>query len=471
MRAHLRVILEYSAFSKKQTQAAKVAGVEYKWEEWAQRVTFIGAEVDLCDLRSVYALTDRLVNGTVGSPDATTAEGTRLPHGSPGTAAYSKDVVQDRWALSEKPGSTGTKRSWGWGLSGLKIPRLDAIICTAGIGGWSGISWAYAVKVIALHMIEETTWPSFKISNVGETVKAHSGGKKTETSTDEASRSLLSSQDDPEPPLGKVFCANVFGHYFLAHGLMPLLSTPASPSSRHGGKIILTSSMEPFGKHLNMDDFQALESIIPYESSKRIIDTIALTSELPSVKKISSPFFDPSTVVIRRSEEEEEGEKLPFVKPTMHVVQPGIFVSDIIEIPSVLVVFYTALFYFIRWIGSPWHTITPDKAAVSSAWVALLDQDELQKIEENGLARAKWGSAINPSGDERVMKTEVPGWGWQGKVDENPSTGRLGRKSDAVDVTSEEIEEFEIQGGKVWEKMEALRKEWEGILGIGVASK
>jgi 3-keto steroid reductase len=35
-----------------------------------------------------------------------------------------------------------------------------------------------------------------------------------------------------------------------------------------------------------------------------------------------------------------------------------------------------------------------------------------------------------------------------------------------VNLTKEAREDFEILGGKCWAEMEALRKEWEGILGV-----
>lgn len=118
---------------------------------------FIGLEVDLCDLKSVYALANKLVNGTVGSPDATTMDGLRLPHGSPGTQSFSEDIKQDRWALAQEPGSIGAQRSWGWGLSGIKIPRLDAVILNAGIGGWVGVDFVHAVKEILSDPIDAIT--------------------------------------------------------------------------------------------------------------------------------------------------------------------------------------------------------------------------------------------------------------------------------------------------------------------------
>lgn len=466
LRAHLRRQAEYSPFATKARKNAKAQGIEYKWEDTVQRVHFIGVEVDLCNLKSVYAVADKLVNGTVGSPDATTYDGLKLPHGSPGTQSYSDDVQQDRWALSQNPGSTGAQRAWGWGLSGLRIPRLDVVVLSAGIGGWLGVDWIPAIKQVLLDTVEAVTWPKFKLANTGAVLKPQSSFPDPKTG-----EAAASSSDQKEPALGEVFCSNVFGHYILAHELMPLLSRPASSGSQVGGKIIWVSSIEALTEHLSLDDMQALKSGTPYEDSKRLIDVLSLTSELPSVGRIAAPYFDSANTVT--ATKAAAGKQQPakgassLVKPKIYVTQPGIFASEIMPLPFFLVVIYKWLFLIVRWIGSPWHTIEPVKAAVAPVWLALTDTDELEDMEAHGMHKAKWGSATNTSGDERVMKTEVPGWGWDGSVGgENDGEKRKGRKRDAVDLTQEAKEDFEILGVKIWTRMEELRRDWEGILGV-----
>ncbi len=79
----------------------------------------------------------------------------------------------------------------------------------------------------------------------------------------------------------------------------------------------------------------------------------------------------------------------------------------------------------------------------------------------------KWGSATDTGGNERVMKTEVDGWGWNGEVGSALDKENMkGRKPGAVALTKEAREDFEVLGGKCWGKMEELREEWEGILGV-----
>jgi len=433
----------------------------YRWEQTAHRVHFIGLEVDLCDLKSVYALANKLVNGTVGSPDATTMDGLKLPHGSPGTQSFSEDIKQDRWALAQEPGSIGAQRSWGWGLSGIKIPRLDAVILNAGIGGWIGVDFVYATKEILSDPIEAVTWPAYKISKKGDLLQPQSSYKSTTTAGEETKTLLSDGEKLEEPPLGSVFCSNVFGHYILAHELMPLLSQPASEDAHAGGKIIWQSSIEA-GAHpdlLDVDDIQGLESKVPYESSKRLLDVLALSSELPSVKRVAATYFDARDGATSKGKTEKAK-----VQPRMYVAHPGIFASDILPLNFVLVVIYKFLFLVVRWLGSPWHTIEPDKAAVASVWIALADEETVESMH---IQRSKWGSSTDRSGNERVLKTDVPGWGWDGTVEKaREGPPRIGRKKNAVDVTKEAREDFEVQAGKCWKQMEDLRIEWEAILKV-----
>lgn len=473
LRAHLRKLVDYSPFADSQRKKAKAQGNVYKWQDMVARVHFLGVEVDLCDLKSVYAITDRLVNGTIGSPDATTMDGLRLPAGSPGTASYSADVQQDRWALSQKEGSEGQQRAWGWGLSGIRVPRLDVIVLNAGIGGWSGIDWPLAAWTVITDMTEAVTWPRYKLADVGAVTKpqlSSNSSKKVNSSGDEATQPLLNGDSPEEPPLGATFCSNVFGHYILAHELMPLLSRTASPSATSSGRIIWVSSIEAQAHHFDIDDFQGLESHAPYESTKRLTDVLVLSKRLRAVSKASSSWFDCSDVRVKEppSNEGEKSENQPptkLIKPKMYVVQPGIFVSDIMPLNFLLVFVYKMIFYLVRWLGSQWHTIKPYTAAVSPVWVALSQEETLDNMDAPA---SKWGSATDSSGKERVIRTEVPGWGWEGKTPKTIDTGerRKGRKRDAVPLTREAREDFEVLGVKCWTEMERLRREWEGLLGV-----
>jgi 3-keto steroid reductase len=447
LRAHLRILAETSSFAKGLRKKSAAEGREYKWEDMVKRVHLLAVEADLCDLKSVYALADQLVNGTVGSPDATTSDGRKLPNGSPGTQSYSEDIQQHPNALSQRPGSLGAQRAWGWGLSGIRLPRLDVIVLNAGIGGWQGLNWLMAVWDVFTDIVNSTTWPRFKVAKVGALVKAQLPSS-TQDSGD-------AKQHDP--PLGEVFCSNFFGHYLLVHEIMPLLSRPASTGAQSGGRIMWMSSIQAQPFSLSLDDIQGLGSKIPYESSKRLTDVIALTVNLPSVKRISAPYYDSTQTLT--------GPKKStglVVKPTTYTVHPGVFNSDILPLPPVLMFFWQLIALMSRWMGSSWHPCDPYKAAVAPVWVALAEPEVL---EDMGGEAVKWGSSTNRWGDERVKKTEVDGWGWDGTVGAVvDGEKRKGRHWEAVDLTEEARAEFEILGGQCWKKMEEMRSEWEGLM-------
>lgn len=65
-------------------------------------------------------------------------------------------------------------------------------------------------------------------------------------------------------------------------------------------------------------------------------------------------------------------------------------------------------------------------------------------------------------GRERVVNTEVEGWGVGGLVTAK-GDGLKGLET----VSEEERMEFEHLGGQCWKEMEELREEWERRLRIG----
>ena len=342
-------------------------------------------------------------------------------------------------------------------LTGVRIPRLDAVIFNAGFGGWTGFSYWGAIKAVFTDgFIGAVTWPSFKLDLVGAVVPGRSlamkGGDKAE--------------------LGSVFCSNVFGHYLLGHALLPLLSRkPGDPVGP--GKIIWTSSLEASPKHFRLDDFQCVKSVGSYEGSKRLTDVLALTATLPGVRPFSAPFFR-----VPQAEGNELGGEVAVDveeqhRPRMFVSHPGIFVSTLFPVPWFLLWAYRLALFVARWIGSPWHNVDGYTASTSSAWLAL---ETPEILAESHADKTKWGSACDRLGRPVVKATEVEGWGWDGKVDAGRRRGfahergvlsrRRGRRPGATDVTAEERAEFEALGAECWKEMERLRWDWEGLLGV-----
>ncbi|KAF1845360.1 NAD(P)-binding protein [Cucurbitaria berberidis CBS 394.84] len=318
-------------------------------------------------------------------------------------------------------------------------PKLDVVICNAGIGGWTGINWPLAVYKILTSWSTAVCWPTFKISGVGWVAKPQ----------------IPAEMKVEEPPLGEVFCANFFGHYLLGHYLAPLLAKhPRSENTK--GRIIWVSSLEAYEHVLDLNDIQGIGSTLPYEATKRLTDVMAITSALPSTCDVADEYLDQS----------QASEKT--TKPRIYVTHPGICGTSIVALPLILEYLMFTAFYVARWLGSQWHPVTVDKGACAMVWLALAQQDTLDNMEEKE-GVGKWGSATDFWGQERAERTEVAWWGWGGKSAEYKR--KKGRDPYAKDATKESRERFLETGRKCWEEMERLRIEWEGRLrraGVGI---
>ncbi|KAM0276367.1 hypothetical protein ACHAQH_006815 [Verticillium albo-atrum] len=398
LRAHL-----YKTATTSKALAAR-AGPSYIPQDTIDRVHLLSVQLDLLDLRSPYAVARQLVHGTVSDPT-------------------DKNDTQ------------------------YKIPRLDAVILNAGIGGFKGINWfKLAWRLLTRGIVYMCCFPDYKISIPG----------------------LLAPQkparpDEPAPPpIGQVFCANVLGHYILTHELLPLLSRDSTDIP--AGRIVWTSSIEPVSDSLDLADFQAIKSDDPYSSSKRITDLLALTYRLPAVKPHASTFFHLP---------ESEKRTKTIIPPSMLVTHPGVVHSTFFPVPGFLVSLYYIALLLARWCGSPWFPADRYRAAKAAVWTILQDDDELEELDAYAI---KWGSATDVLGHTFVKKTEVEGWGWEGRIEDDdalrkdPAAGVLrklkGRRPTAVVLTKEAREEFEETGASCWREMERLRVFWEGELGI-----
>ncbi|KAL6708952.1 3-keto-steroid reductase [Coniothyrium glycines] len=317
-------------------------------------------------------------------------------------------------------------------------PKLDAVIFNAGIGGWTGINWPLAVWKILTDWKNAVAWPTYKLSSVGWVAKSQ----------------LPAESQVEEPPLGEVFCANVFGHYMLGHYLAPLLAKhPRSERTR--GRMIWVSSLEAYQHVLDPADIQAIASNMPYESTKRLTDVLAISSTFPD----TSPSVDSYLGHTQDSDKTS--------RPRLYTSHPGVCGTSIIALPFLFEYAMLATFYVARWLGSHWHPITVEKGATAMVWLALASQSTLDNMEQKE-GVGKWGSATDFWGKERVERTEVFGWGWGGKLGEYK---RKGRDPHAKDLCKESQESFREAGKRCWAEMEKLRTEWEDRLrtaGVGV---
>ena len=309
-------------------------------------------------------------------------------------------------------------------------PYLNAIICNAGIMGVLGVRWGQAIWKVITDPIQSLTWPNYNNHSLRRLANPQLGP---------------GSNTSKEPPLGEVFTANVFGHYILAAHLMSLFSRV--PPSAGPARIIWLSSIETYAASFSLDDLQCLDRKEAYSSSKRLTDLLVLTSHLSATQPSVRSFCNNVAL-----------------QPMLYLGHPGVASTEIFALPIWARWAKVMGFYFARWIGSPWHTISPYKGAASVCWLALSPTSTIQSIEERD-GKGKWGSATDMFGADRVMRTDVEGWGYGGVMGSERQFGPKGRKRGAVDLTEEQREAFEQLGVQVWEEMELLRREWEQRLG------
>ena len=328
------------------------------------------------------------------------------------------------------------------------IPKLDAVIFNAGVSGTVALNWPLAFYQLCFDFLECMTRPLFKIQSVGSLTQQQFPGGGSE-------------QGIQEPPLGEVFCANVFGHYVLGHGLMSLLRAcdPQAP-----GRLIWISSIDVAANSYNPDDFQGLESPSAYSHGKRLTDLLALSANSqPATAKVVDGYLDPPRFPGLR------GETRPTKsEPQILVAHPGVCCTNIVPLQFLLFYMMVLASYLARWLGSPWHPVSTYNGAVSPVWLALVSKDELDEKSRTG--QAKWGSAIDRWGNCRVEKTDVDSWGVDGSGKEidwwcRTIFGTLGRAPGFKDATKEDVETFVADGARAWREMEELRQTWDGLLG------
>ncbi|KAJ5665901.1 Short-chain dehydrogenase/reductase SDR [Penicillium maclennaniae] len=304
-----------------------------------------------------------------------------------------------------------------------KYPKLDAIILNAGLGGWSGIDWPAAVWGVCTDLVQQVTWPTYKVAPVGVLTNRQT-------------------RLEEEPPLGSVFCANVFGHYMLAHNVVPLLKRARTNGP---GRVIWVSSIEATVKYFDVNDIQGLRTKMPYESSKALTDILALTSDLPSAAPWAVDSF------MREDSEDYAASSDP---PTMFLSHPGICATTIIPLALPLIWAMVLAFWAARMLGSPWHTMSTYLGASSPVFLALAPKAALDAAEE----------PYRQAGGGERNGTE--GWGYGGVVGTPvlEADRNRRRKRGAVELTSEDKEKFEELGRQSWKQMEELRIKWDAIL-------
>ncbi|KAF4971565.1 hypothetical protein FZEAL_9810, partial [Fusarium zealandicum] len=390
----LQTIRSLRAYAARAAQTSTAlpsrSGDAYRWEDTVARIHVLSLQVDLSDLRGVYAFAQELVRRPVSNPEG--LEGEYLRH--------------------------------------VRVPRLDTVVFNAAYGGWSGVNYPKAIwKFLTRGLVQSVTWPTYK-----QALPTCILNKRPEYNYPE------------KPLLGEVFTACVFGHYILARELLPLLSRRST--SETPGRIVWSSSLEATRNVFDKSDFQCFQGKGPYESAKRLTDVLSLTSNLPAALPYSDRFFtldDPA-----------EARAKP-VPPRMYLTHPGVVASTLFPVPWFLMWAYELTLVISRFLGSPWHTVDSYSGSKSPVWIALQEQSALDEMKAE---RVKWGSSSNRHLEVGVKKTEVEGWGWEGKVENAAALEAdtalgvfkktIGRKRGMVDATKEDIVQFEELGAECW---------------------
>ncbi|KAI7880676.1 NAD(P)-binding protein [Lichtheimia hyalospora FSU 10163] len=131
--------------------------------------------------------------------------------------------------------------------------------------------------------------------------------------------------------MGSMFAANVFGHYVIARELENELDASGD------GRIMWTSSLTAEKRLFNIDDWQGVKSVLPYESSKWACDLVAIGSN---------------------ERYKEQGSKI-----ISYSTAPGVVASTIGNLPSWIRRF--------RFCGVTSQNITGYRGAVATVFVAL----------------------------------------------------------------------------------------------------
>lgn len=328
-----------------------------------------------------------------------------------------------------------------------RLQVIDATILNAGIGGFTGMDWPRATWYALTDLVQSVTWPTTKRAAIGLVARPQL-----------ASRSVPETQDsvdgEAEPPLGEVFCANVFGHHILTHTLMPSLRRSRVPG---GARIVWVSSLEADAHAFNVADFQSLRTNTAYEGSKRLTDLLALTADMPEASPYTKGYFSGDD-----DGDGDDADARPRQRPRVYLSHPGICATGIMPLALPLTWAMVAIFYLARWLGSIWHTISAYKGATAPVWLALAPLTAIAAVEKEGGGPGKWGSATDRQGEERVERTETEGWGYGATMGD--SSRRKGRKRGAIESTRESREGFVQLGRECWAKIEELRREWEETL-------
>lgn len=222
-----------------------------------------------------------------------------------------------------------------------RYKAIDFFFANSAQGVFDGIDWIGACKELIRDPVAGTTDPHYKIQRVG--VKSKDG-------------------------MGLVFQCNVFGPYYLIHKILPLLQ-------KGKARVVWVSSIMSDSKYLSFDDLQLLKSDASYEGSKRSIDLLHIATY----------------------------KKMRELGITQYLIQPGIFTSlSFFRFLNVFTYYgMLFIFYFARFLGSPWVNISGYTAANAPVYGAVLANPNFERQD------VKYGSACYRDGSEYIKIQDV----------------------------------------------------------------
>ncbi|KAF9132016.1 hypothetical protein BGW39_000947 [Mortierella sp. 14UC] len=237
-----------------------------------------------------------------------------------------------------------------------------------------------------------------------------------------------------EDGVGNVLACNVFGHYLMIKGLEDVLSkTEEDP-----GRVIWTGSLTAEKASFRIDDWQGMEAVQPYESSKWVTDLLAIrlneqwagscsATDMDSVhsagagtgagatgdsssgsesSSVQSGASTPTRRITRSASKSAiASDNTDNNNQKKHIIslstQPGVVASGIGGLASWIVLLRIALHYAVRFFGERNQTISPFHGAHSNVYAAL--KQPVGKLDY----RNKYGSCVGNFGKEFLKVEEV----------------------------------------------------------------
>jgi len=191
------------------------------------------------------------------------------------------------------------------------------------------------------------------------------------------------------------------------------------------GRVIWTSSMTAEKACFDLQDWQGLESVQPYESSKWVTDLVAIrlndvwsgrSSSGPDEKSLSdstsssaseSNITQTSSIASRRVTRSSSKQAFGSLDttPKKHIISitthPGVVASGIGGLAFWIVLLRVGVHYLVRLIGESSQTITSYHGALSNSYVAL--KTPVDKLDP----RSRYGSRVKTLGQEFLEVKKV----------------------------------------------------------------